>query len=70
MSEALREAIKTYDAIADSIGSCGDGGCLVKRPVGMHTNGGCRCSDERLKAQRMMRAGAILRAALSKAGND
>ncbi len=22
---------------------CSDGGCILKRPVGMHTNGGCRC---------------------------
>lgn len=22
---------------------CGDGGCTIKQPTGMHTNGGCRC---------------------------
>ena len=25
---------------------CGDGGCVVERPTGMHTNGGCRCLQE------------------------
>ncbi len=22
---------------------CSDGGCVIVKPVGMHTNGGCRC---------------------------
>jgi len=25
---------------------CGDGGCQIKRPTGMHTNGGCQCRPE------------------------
>ncbi len=24
---------------------CTDGGCLIRRPKGMHTNGGCKCRD-------------------------
>lgn len=66
-SRALAEAITAYDRAADSIGTCGDGGCLVKTPVGMHTNGGCRCWTDRMKAQRMMLAGKYLRAAIRKA---
>jgi len=30
---------KTY---ADII-PCGDGGCMLRKPIGMHTNGGCGC---------------------------
>ncbi len=26
---------------------CGDNSCLVKKPKGMATNGGCRCKDNR-----------------------
>lgn len=29
---------------------CGDGSCIVaKGPGGMHTNGGCRCDERRLR---------------------
>lgn len=28
---------------------CGDGSCIVARPKGMHTNGGCRCDERRLR---------------------
>lgn len=31
-----------------SIG-CGDGSCLIRSPQGMHTNGGCRCDERRLR---------------------
>ncbi|MDY8108297.1 hypothetical protein U0C82_03920 [Fulvimarina sp. 2208YS6-2-32] len=34
------------------IGGCGDGGCIIVKPVGMHTNGGCKCSRDWLKMQR------------------
>lgn len=26
-----------------SVIGCSDGGCLLKRPLGMHTNASCRC---------------------------
>ena len=38
---------------------CTDGACIIARPKGMHTNGGCRCARE---LQRFGKAG--LRAAL------
>jgi hypothetical protein len=25
--------------------ACGDGGCIIQRPQGQHTNGGCHCLD-------------------------
>lgn len=28
---------------------CGDHGCVIKKPTGMGTNGGCRCKDHRSK---------------------
>lgn len=37
-----------------------NGGCVIKRPTGMHTNGGCKCWQDKIKAQRMMRAGQKL----------
>jgi hypothetical protein len=39
---------------------CSDGGCCIRKPRGMHTNGGCQCGCEReigpSKAQRALRA--------------
>lgn len=32
-----------YLKLAEHIGGCGDGGCVVFIRGGMHTNGGCRC---------------------------
>jgi len=49
-----------YQRLRDGIGGCTDGGCVIKRPKGMHTNGGCKCWQDKIKAQRMMRAGQTL----------
>lgn len=57
---ALREALEEYEAQVDAAGGCGDGGCVVKRPKGQRTNGGCRCWGAPMKAQRMMMAGQAL----------
>lgn len=62
----LSEALAEFDAVIDAIGTCGDGNCMVKKPVGMHTNGGCRCWTDKYKAQRVMMAARRLRAALTK----
>lgn len=59
-AEALREALARHDVQAEAAGSCLDGYCVVKRPQGQHTNGGCRCSTDRMKASRMMMAGQAL----------
>jgi hypothetical protein len=65
----LLAAIEEYDRAVASVGGCSDGGCVIKRPKGMHTNGGCRCYHDKIKAQRMMRAGQLLRAALEPTEN-
>jgi len=39
------------------IGGCRDGNCKVIRPVGMHTNGGCKClRHDPIKAERVVAA--------------
>lgn len=65
MSDKITEAMESYKLSAEASGGCGDGNCVVLKPVGMHTNGGCRCSDDRMKAQRMMRAGQRLYEAIA-----
>jgi len=40
------------DEYLETIGGCGDGGCIILKPVGQHTNGGCRCSRDPIKMQR------------------
>jgi len=57
---ALAKALAMYDSMRDGIGGCTDGGCVIKRPTGMRTNGGCKCATDKYKAQRMMYAGQKL----------
>ena len=59
------EALSKYAAMRDHVGGCTDGSCVIKRPTGMHTNGGCKCWQDKIKAQRMMHAGQELFAALT-----
>lgn len=33
--------------LSAAFAGCGDNSCLVKKPIGMATNGGCRCFGER-----------------------
>ena len=44
MTDDLRNYAAEYLDLAEQIGGCGDGGCVVFRRTGMHTNGGCRCT--------------------------
>lgn len=60
MESKVQQALADYIALRDHFGGCSDGGCLVKRPGGMHTNGGCKCPTDRRKAQGMMMAGQRL----------
>lgn len=66
MNEKLIQiALDDYDAAIKSIGGCGDGYCLVTgKAKGMHTNGGCHCFKNQMKAQLVMRAARRLRDAL------
>ena len=48
------EILERYHEIQEKLGGgCSDGYCVIKKPKGMHTNGGCRClyrgNDEHLK---------------------
>jgi hypothetical protein len=45
-----------FDALVASVKGCGDGSCGIERPVGMHTNGGCRCYRDSVKMQRVLQA--------------
>lgn len=48
--------LQLHDRLA-AIGGCSDGYCRIKRPVGMHTNGGCHClRDDKYKAERVIAA--------------
>lgn len=47
---------KKLDEYLSNVGGCGDGNCIIHRPKGMHTNGGCRCSTIRLKMARTIYA--------------
>jgi hypothetical protein len=55
-------AVAKYDATMKFIGGCTDGDCLVTgKATGMHTNARCRCYDDTMKAQLVMRAARQLR---------
>lgn len=51
---SLEEAFTEYEKGLEHLGGCLDGNCVIIRPKGMHTNGGCRCSEDRDKARRVM----------------
>ena len=45
---------KTLDEIRRDPGDlpclgCGDSSCVIRKPAGQHTNGGCRCSERELR---------------------
>ena len=63
--DALAKAVARYDELTGSIQGCTDGGCLIRKPEGMHTNGGCRCARDHVKMQRAMYAAGKLRKALA-----
>ena len=63
--DALAKAVARYDELTGSIQGCTDGGCLIRKPEGMHTNGGCRCTRDHVKMQRAMYAAGKLRKALA-----
>jgi hypothetical protein len=63
--ERVTAAAERFDAFMGHIGGCSDGGCVIVRPKGMHTNGGCRCPQDKYKMQRAMFAAIELRRALT-----
>ena len=56
----IREVLLKYEERMALIGGCYDGHCLVSPPKGQHTNGGCRCWQDRMTAQRAMANGRWL----------
>ncbi|WP_186200615.1 hypothetical protein [Burkholderia gladioli] len=67
MSDKLSDALAKFNTTMDHLGGCTDGGCVIKRPAGMHTNGGCRCPQDKMKMQRAMYAANGLRDAVAAA---
>lgn len=65
--ERIQKAATLYDQLMDSVQGCTDGGCLIRKPQGMHTNGGCRCNRDSMKTQRVLYAAKQLRAAIDAA---
>lgn len=58
IEKAIAIALKERDDALRQIGSCGDGGCCVIPPEGLHTNGGCRCvryPEDKYRAERALR---------------
>lgn len=45
---AKREEVKSLMKQLGDLAAtgCGNGSCQIKKPTGMHTNGGCRCYRE------------------------
>lgn len=66
----LVQALAAFDEHMQAIGGCLDGGCVIVKPKGMHTNGGCRCPRDYMKMQRMSYAAIKLRAAVAKATQE
>jgi len=51
---APEQILEAWNKALTVVGGCGDGNCVVLRPKGMHTNGGCRCHEDRMKSRRVM----------------
>ncbi|HGF4014085.1 hypothetical protein JAO10_31260 [Burkholderia contaminans] len=63
--EGLTAALTRYDALMASVEGCTDGGCVIRAPEGMHTNGGCRCTRAEHKMRRAMYASQELHRAVA-----
>jgi hypothetical protein len=61
----FRKAVELYDTLMATVQGCTDGGCMIRAPGGMHTNGGCRCHRDSMKTQRVLYAAKQLRAAIA-----
>lgn len=68
--KSVQALAEEYLELAKHVGGCGDGGCVVLKPEGLHTNGGCRCCyrmdamRERGVARLLSKAQLLARAAL------
>lgn len=70
--ERSRVLAAEYLELAEMAGGCCDGYCVVVRPKGMHTNGGCKCTHdmdrtrERAVARLLLKAQTLSRAVLER----
>lgn len=65
VQDRINAAVERFDDYMALIGGCTDGGCVIVKPKGMHTNGGCRCPKDPQKMQRAMFAAINLRNAIA-----
>jgi hypothetical protein len=61
----IAQAEAAFQADLLRIGGCTDGGCVIVRPKGMHTNGGCKCPRDQIKMQHYIQSVNRMRAALA-----
>lgn len=62
-TEKVRKAIEQFRQMQNAIGGgCHDGYCVIQKPEGMHTNGGCGCLSHPDFAT-LQKVGHMLRAA-------
>jgi hypothetical protein len=50
--EGIRSALSERQTYLETIGGCTDGYCIIIKPTGAHTNGGCKCWSDKYKMQR------------------
>jgi hypothetical protein len=67
LAETLAGALEQFDQGCAAIGGCSDGYCVIQRPKGQHTNGGCRCSDDRNRMRRFASRAAYFREKVAQA---
>jgi len=48
----LAALVRDLDEYLAATGGCGDGHCVIVKPKGMHTNGGCHCYRSGFKMQK------------------
>ena len=74
INEIIDNLLKIRDDSIISIGGgCSDGNCCIRRPIGQHTNGGCRCAhyiENRYKLERALRINQIFTENVARAIKD
>lgn len=63
--ERVARAERELDEALKDIGGCSDGYCIVVKPKGMHTNGGCHCNRDGHKMIRVVQHYKLFHAAIS-----
>ena len=54
--EQIAAGLAELDAFLEQLPRCSDGYCIIRKHPGMHTNGGCRCSSDKVLMQRFAHA--------------